>query len=69
VGFHGVFADVDNLRDFFVALARSHVLQNLEFAFGKLRMGQRIGEFRGDLRRQRRLSFIYCDVLVKTTSK
>ena len=49
VVFHRVFADVKDLTDFFIALAESHLLEDLKFALGELRLRHGVRQLRGDI--------------------
>src|SRR5271165_6079420 len=51
VAFHRVLTDVKDLTDFFVALADTHLLENLKLALGELRLRHGVRELRGDVMR------------------
>ena len=51
VAFHRVFTDVKDLTDFFVALAETHLLEDLKLALGELRLRHGVRKLRGDVMR------------------
>src|ERR1700730_2328092 len=51
VAFHRELTDVKDLTDFSIALAQSHLLENLEFALGQLRQRHGVSQLRGDVMR------------------
>jgi len=51
VAFHRVLTDVKDLTYFFVALADTHLLEDLKLALGELRLRHGVRELRGDVMR------------------
>ena len=51
VAFHCELTDVKDLTDFFIALAQSHLLENLKFPLGQLRQRHGVSQLRGDIMR------------------
>src|SRR5580704_9423900 len=51
VAFHRVLTDVKDLTDFFIALAETHLLENLKLPLGELRLRHGVCELRGDVMR------------------
>ena len=49
VCFHRVLTDVKDLTDFFIALAESHLSENLKFPLGELRLRHGVRQLRGDI--------------------
>ena len=49
MSFYRILTNIEDLTDLLIASSVGHVLQDLAFAFGKLRMGHRFRELGGDV--------------------
>src|ERR1700731_686476 len=51
VAFHCVLANVEDLTNFFITLAQSHLFENLKFPLGQLWQSHGVSQLRGDIMR------------------